>query len=147
MGIIKKTVHFSAVLMLQARRMTSMTGTWLCLRCVVYTSQHFCRIIDQTHSINIFHHSPSRKNWTSGQRFPLCSAAWSATLTSPREPRSMRRRRALWPHVGRPPRLEVRGTVEDGYASLIFISLLRFRNIILLFWLSLCLAIQILVLY
>lgn len=46
----------------------------------------------------------TRRSWTSGPRFPLCSAAWSTTPTSRREPKSTRRRRALTPHAGRPPR-------------------------------------------
>ena len=46
MGIIKRTVHFSKVLMLLARRMTSMTGTWHCLRSVTLTFQYLYQMID-----------------------------------------------------------------------------------------------------
>ena len=110
MGIIKRTVHFSKVLMLLARRMTSMTGTWHCLRSVTLTFQYLYQMIDwnQTHRFNVFPLSSFRKSWTSGPRFPRCLTAWSTTPASPKEPRSMRRKKALRPHAERPPRSGVR---------------------------------------
>ena len=54
MATIKKTVHFSAVPML-ARKMTSMTRTWLCLRSVVFIFHYFCQMMhrNQTDSFNL----------------------------------------------------------------------------------------------
>lgn len=45
--------------------------------------------------------SAFRKSWTSDPRCHLCSVVWSATQTSPRERRSMRRRRAQGPRKER----------------------------------------------
>lgn len=107
MGIIQKTVHSSAALMLQARRMSFMTGTSLCLR---FGCEFFFQLFLNwwtmgpnlsTDSLPLY---SSRRKWTSDRRFPLCSAAWSPTPTSHREWRSMKRRKALSPQAKRLPR-------------------------------------------
>lgn len=110
MGIIQKTVHSSVALMLQARRMSFMTGTSLCLRFVLVVCEFFFQLFLNwwTMGPNLFTDSlllySSRRKWTSDRRFPLCSAAWSPTPTSHREWRSMRRRKAVRPQAKRLPR-------------------------------------------
>lgn len=111
MGIIPKTARSSAALMLEARRMSFMTGTLLCLRfvgCLLFAFAFLIFPSWQAMEPNSFADSSpclsSRRRWTSGPRFPLCSAVWSPTPTSHREWRSMRRRRALRPRARRHPR-------------------------------------------
>lgn len=53
MGTIKKTARSSAVPMLQARGATFTTGTWLCLRSVVFAHLLFCFLLSQTLTIVI----------------------------------------------------------------------------------------------
>ena len=106
MGITQKTVHSSVVRMLQARRMSFMTRTLLCLR-FVFEFSPLTFLNWQRMDQHIFTDTllfSSRRKWTSDRRFPLCSAAWSPTPTSRRESRSMRRRRAVRPHAKRLPR-------------------------------------------
>lgn len=48
MRIIRKTVLFSAALMLPARKMISMTGTWLCLRSVIFAVWYFHQTLNSS---------------------------------------------------------------------------------------------------
>lgn len=106
-----KTARSSAVLTLEARRMSFTTGTLLCLRfvgCLLFAFAFLIFPSWQAMEPNLFAYSSphlsSRRRWTSGPRFPLCSAVWLPTPTSRREWRSMRRRRALRPRARRHPR-------------------------------------------
>lgn len=68
MGITQKTVHSSVALMLQARRMSFMTGTSLCLRFVWlfvnFSSNYFStdRGWNQTYSLTPFFFTPPGGN-------------------------------------------------------------------------------------